>query len=88
MPIAGIKYTAIATFLLRIGVIPFSAIAVYSAQPLLITGIIAFAKKVCARNREPMKTNATLGIDGGWNHRRNGSAHIIDMIDIESGRVA
>jgi hypothetical protein len=34
-----------------------------------------------------MKENATVGIDGSSNHRANGEAHIIDMIDTESGRV-
>jgi hypothetical protein len=87
MLVAGMTYTAIATFLLGIGVIPFSATAVYAAQVILGPGIVAFARKVCPRNRAAMKENATVGIDGSWNHRRNGSAHIIDMIDTDSGRV-
>jgi hypothetical protein len=87
MLVAGTTYTAIATFLLGIGVIPFSGSAIDAAQFILVPGIVASATKVCARNRGAMKENATLGIEGSWNHRRNGSAHIIDMIDTESGRV-
>jgi hypothetical protein len=44
-------------------------------------------RRFAARNRAAMKENATVGIDGSWNHRRNGPAHIIEMIDTESGRV-
>jgi hypothetical protein len=33
-------------------------------------------------NREKMKQPAAVGIDGSWNHRRNGSAHILDMVDV------
>jgi hypothetical protein len=72
---------------LGIGVIPFSPAAVYAAQVVLVPGIVAFATRVCARNRAAMKRNAVVGIDGSWNHRRNGSAHVIDMIDVDSGRV-
>jgi hypothetical protein len=85
--VAGITYTAIAKFLLGIGVIPFSASAVYAAQVILVPGIVAFVKKICARNSAAMKENVTVGIDGSWNHCRNGSAQIIDMIDTDSGRV-
>jgi hypothetical protein len=68
---------------LGIGVITFSPAAVYAAQVVLVPGIVAFAARVCPTNREAMKRHAVVGIDGSWNHRRNGPVHIIDMIDFE-----
>jgi hypothetical protein len=80
-------YSSAAYLLLNIGLIPFSLAAVYKAQLLVIPGIIAFTKKIAAENREKMKPQAAVGIDGSWNHRRNGSAHLLDMVEIGSGRV-
>jgi hypothetical protein len=77
-----------AHLLLNIGVIPFSRAAVYKAQLLIIPGIIAFARKIAAENREKMKPQAVVGIDGLWNRRRNGSAHLLDMVDVGSGRMS
>jgi hypothetical protein len=74
-------------FFLGIDVIPFSGTTVFSVQLLLIPDVIAFARKVCSLSRDAMKTKTTVGIDGSWNHRRNGSAYVIDMIDIKSWRV-
>jgi hypothetical protein len=34
-----------------------------------------------------MKPQVVVGIDGLWNHRRNGSAHLLDMVDVGGGRV-
>lgn len=85
--VSGLTYTGIASFLLLVGVRPLSASLVYSAQLMLIPGIIAFARIVVSRNREAMKPRAAVGIDGSWDHRRNGSAHVISMMDIKSGRV-
>jgi hypothetical protein len=76
-----------AYLVLNIGLIPFSPAAVYTAQLLIIPGIIAFTRKTAAENREKMKPQAVVRIDGGWNHRRNGSAHLLDMIDVGSGRI-
>jgi hypothetical protein len=85
MVVAGTTYMVIAMFLLGIGLILFSASAVSAAQLILIQGIVAFARKACARNRGAMKESTAVGIDGSWNHRHKGSAHIIDMMDTESG---
>jgi hypothetical protein len=54
---------------------------------LIIPGILAFARKIATENREKMKPQAVIGIDGSWEHRRNGSAHLLDMVDVGSGRV-
>jgi hypothetical protein len=80
-------YLSAVCLLLNIGLIPFSPAAVYKAQLLIIPGIIAFARKIAAENREKMNPQAVAGIDGSWNHRRNGSAHLLDMVDVGSGRV-
>jgi hypothetical protein len=34
-----------------------------------------------------MKYPAAVDPDDSWNHRRNGSAHILDMVYVESQRV-
>jgi hypothetical protein len=80
-------YLSAAYLLLDIGLIPFSPAAVYRAQLLIIPGTIAFARKIAAENREKMMPQAVLGIDGSWNRRRHGSAHLLDMVDAGSGRV-
>jgi hypothetical protein len=80
-------YSSVAYFLLNIGLIPFWPAAAYKAQLLIIPGIIAFARKIATENCEKMKPQAVVGIDGSWNHRRNGSAHLLDMVDVGGGRV-
>jgi hypothetical protein len=54
--------------LLNIKLIPFSPAAVCQAQLLIIPGIIPFARKIAAENREKMKPQAVIGIDGSWKH--------------------
>jgi hypothetical protein len=76
-----------AYLLLNIGLIPFSPAAVYKAEILIIPGIVAFTRKIAAENREKMKPQAVVGIEPSWNHRRNESAHVLDMVDFGSGRV-
>jgi hypothetical protein len=36
-------------------------------------------------NGEKMKPQTVVGIDGSWNHRMNGSVHILDMVDVRNG---
>jgi hypothetical protein len=60
---------------------------VYMAQLLIIPGIIASARKIAADNCEKMKPQAVVGIYGSWNHRRNRSTHLLDMVDVGGGRV-
>jgi hypothetical protein len=81
-------YLSAVCLLFNIGLIPFSPAAVYKAKLLIIPGIIAFARKIAAENREKMKPQAIVGIDGSCNHRRNGSARLLHMVDVGSGRVA
>jgi hypothetical protein len=35
---------------------------------------------------EKLKPQAAAGIDGSWNHRRNGLVPIFDMVDVVGGR--
>jgi hypothetical protein len=35
---------------------------------LIIPGIVAFARRNAAENREKMNPQAVVAIDGGWNH--------------------
>jgi hypothetical protein len=49
--------------------------------------IATLARKIAAENREKMKPQAVVGINGSWSRRKNGSMHIIDMVDDGSGRV-
>jgi hypothetical protein len=87
LPLGATAYFSAVCLLLNIGPIPFSPAAVYKAQLLIIPGIIAFARKIAAENREKMKPQAVVGINCSWNDRRNGSAHLLDMVDVGSGRV-
>jgi hypothetical protein len=50
-------------------------------------GIIAFARKIAAENRDKMKQRAIVGIKSSRNHQRNGSVHILDTADVEDQRV-
>jgi hypothetical protein len=34
-----------------------------------------------------MKPQAVVGIDGSWNHQRNESANLLDVVDVGSGSV-
>jgi hypothetical protein len=54
---------------------------------LIVPIIIAFARKIAGENHDKMRPQAVVGIDGSWNHRRNGSAHLLDMFDVGSRRV-
>jgi hypothetical protein len=77
-------YLSAAYLLSNIGLIPFSPAGVYKAQPLIIPGIIAFARKIAAENREKMQPQVVVRIDGSWNHGRNGSAQLLDTVDARS----
>jgi hypothetical protein len=71
---------------LNIERIPFSPTVVYPVQPLIVPGIVAFTRKTAAENREKMKPQAGLRIDGSWTHRRNGSTNFLEMVDVGSRR--
>jgi hypothetical protein len=72
-------YSSAGNLLLNTEVIPFSAVAVYAAQILIVLGIVAFARKIPMENSEKMKPQAVVGIDGSGSHRRNGSACVLSM---------
>jgi hypothetical protein len=61
--------------------------ALYAAQFLIVPGIVVSSRKFPGENREKMKESTVIGIDGSWNHRRNGSADILNSVDVESRRV-
>jgi hypothetical protein len=54
---------------------------------LTVPAIVASSRKFARDNCEKIKESAVIGIDGSWNHRRNGSADIRNRIDVESRRV-
>jgi hypothetical protein len=64
--------------------IPFSPAPVYLTQILTILGKVAFIWKIAAGNHTKMKQLTVVEIDGNWNHRRNGSTHILDMVAVEN----
>jgi hypothetical protein len=87
-PLLGaMTYSSADYFLLNIGLIPFSPVALYAYQLLIVPGIVSFARKIAAENHEKMKTQAVIRIDGSWTHRRNGSTQFVDMADVGSERV-
>jgi hypothetical protein len=73
-------YSSAVCLLLNIGRIVFSPALVCTSQILTVPGIVAFARKIAAENRENVKLQAVVGIDGSWNHRRNESAHILGLV--------
>jgi hypothetical protein len=74
-------YSSAACLFLNIRLIPFSPVVVYIAQISIVPGIVAFARKSTTANRENMKPQTVIGTNGSWNDRRNGSAHILDIVD-------
>jgi hypothetical protein len=54
---------------------------------LIVPGIVAFANKIAPENREKMKLQAVVGINGSWSRQRNGRVDILDMTEVGSGRV-
>jgi hypothetical protein len=54
---------------------------------LIVPEIHAWARKIDAENCEKMKQSAAARINGSGNHRRNGLAHILDIVDVENRRV-
>jgi hypothetical protein len=61
LPLEATTYSSAASLGLNIGLIPFSPVAVYKAQILIIPGIIAFTRKIAAEKREKMKPQLSLG---------------------------
>jgi hypothetical protein len=80
-------YSFAACLVLNLGLFPFSQAAVCAAQILIVPGIIASAREIAAETREKMNRRPSVGIDGSWDNRKNGSVHVLDMTDVESQRV-
>jgi uncharacterized protein YcgI (DUF1989 family) len=80
-------HSSAAYLLLNIGSIRFSPPVTCPAQIVIVPGTVAFARKIASENREKMKQQAAVDPNDSWNHRRNGSAHILDVVDDESRRV-
>jgi hypothetical protein len=59
-------------------------VAVYPGQIFVVLRIVASARKIAAENHTKMMQAAVVGIDGSSNHYRNGSAHILDKLDVEN----
>jgi hypothetical protein len=77
------EYSSTVCLLLNIGLIPFSPAVVDISEFVIVLGIIAFARKMAAENHEKTKRLAVVGISGDWNPQRNGSAHILYMVNVE-----
>jgi hypothetical protein len=56
-------YASAAYLLFNVELIPFSPAAIYTAQILIVPGIVAFARKIAAEKREKMKQRAVAGIN-------------------------
>jgi hypothetical protein len=65
----------------------FSTAAIYTAQILIVPGIVAFARKIAAEYSQNTKPQSVVGINGSWDHQGNRSAHILDMVEVGSGQV-
>jgi hypothetical protein len=86
-PLGAMRSSSPVYLLLNIGLIPVSRLAAYAVQILIVSIIVALARKIAAEKREKMKQPALVGINSSWNHRRNGSVHIFDLVDVEYRRV-
>jgi hypothetical protein len=60
----AMMYSSASCLLLILGLIPFSAAAVYLIQILILPRIAASARKVAAQSRETMKPSVVFGFDG------------------------
>jgi hypothetical protein len=65
---------------------PFSPTAVDVAHILIAPPFLAFPWNIPAQNPAKIKPQAVGGSDRGWNHRRNGAADVLDMVDVGSAK--
>lgn len=59
----------------------------YFHQTAVIRSIEACAKINCKKHQQLMKPGAVIGIDGSWDHRRNGKFCIIEAFDLETKKI-
>jgi hypothetical protein len=85
--ITGISYSQGLTLFRNLGLTFISIGTFYRIQARLHQPIVDYEKKTVHRNREAMRPDATVGIDGSWNHRRHGTDCIVDMYDCRTGRI-
>lgn len=56
----------------------------YAIQKILINKLDKFAHSNCKKWQRKMKPGAIIGIDGSWDHRRNGKFCIVEAFDLET----
>jgi hypothetical protein len=76
--------SSVASFLLNPGLVPFCLAGVQVVQTSIVQGIVSFAKKMAAENREKRKQSGVLGIDGSSLNQKNRLVHISDTLNAES----
>jgi hypothetical protein len=69
LPRGAMAYPSAADSFCNIGLAPLSPAAVCPGQILAVPGLVAFPRKIAAENRQKMKLQAVVGIDGSWRHR-------------------
>jgi hypothetical protein len=67
--LGGTTYSP-AAYCARSGADPVFWAVVFASETLIIAGIVAFAEKNAAENREKRKQSAIVSINGSWDHRR------------------
>lgn len=59
----------------------------YSIQKGIIKILNVIGKMNCKKWQEAMKPGAIIGIDGSWDHRRNGKFCIVEAFDLETKKI-
>jgi hypothetical protein len=85
--LAGLTYIPASSLLLNLGILPIARTVFYEAQQKLLPKIIEFAIQSCSEARKRIKNGTALALDGSWNHRRHGTEHIVELIDMSTGLI-
>lgn len=87
--ICGLTFQNVFEFLTILGKsdLTISSKEYYFYQKAMIKGIEACAKLNCKKYQKLMKPGSIIGIDGSWDHRRNGKFCIVEAFDLETKKI-
>jgi hypothetical protein len=72
-------------FCLLRGQLPVTERQFYTTQTGMLPGILAFAREIVDANKDAMSPGTWLGIARSWNHHRNASEYIVELIGCQNG---
>jgi hypothetical protein len=87
--VAGLSFNKISQWLKVAGLAHdlISKTTFYRRQKEIGKKIIQLCDKKMKEEREKIDNNTVIGIDGSWDHRRNGQWCIVDGIDTGTGKI-